>query len=182
MKLKEGVLKHFVQYQIFSDLVIDLVFSLTPFEGLGLISFCELRTTGLWTQCSLLAVLIPNTVDNRTLLPSSLSPWSRNDRLHQPLWTKSCLQQWLQADAGGKMGMAWACVIFALSTLEVCNSSQKERGTSGALQHLGGGQTLPGQDTLHFQNVSRPGPVCLHVANAVISSLLHFETSRLTSS
>lgn len=53
-------LKHFVWYQMFYSLVIDPVFSLTPFEGLGLMSFCELWTTGLLTQCSHLAVLIPN--------------------------------------------------------------------------------------------------------------------------
>lgn len=78
------------------------------------------------------------------------------------------------------MGMECTSVIFALSILQVCSCFHPEKGTRGALQQVAGGQTFPSQHTQHFQNVSKPGPVCLCKANALISSWLHFETSQLT--
>ena len=167
---------------MFSNLVAGLVFSLSPLEGLELISFCELWTTGLWTQCSRLAVLIPNTAVREPCWHprSSLGYYG----LHQCLWTMSCLQQWVQADAGGKMSRGCETIWYLpwVRSKSATVLISKGKSSWGALQHLGGGQTPTGQDTLHFQNVSRPGPVCLCVANAVISSWLRFETSQLTSS
>lgn len=89
-------------------------------------------------------------------------------------WTKSHLQQGWQGSAGGKFGLAQTSV-FALSTLKACSSFHLER-KEGLCSILVVSRPFPVR-TLHFQAIPRPGPVCLHVADAEISSWLHFETS-----
>lgn len=136
----------------------------TPLQGLGLISPGEFWLTG---PCS----GPPCSANARHTL---FIPWLHTYTLCQCSWTKSHLQQGWQGGAGGKFGLAQTSV-FALSRLKACSSFHLRR-KEGLCSILVVSRPFAAR-TLHFQAIPSPGPVCLHVADAGISSWLHFETS-----
>lgn len=164
-----GGLKHFLRYQRFSDVVIDPPFSLSPFERLRLISFCELGTPGLRTHWYRLAALTPDAVVTESagvvivivtvpMVTEGQCPVSSSEG-------RRLLE-------GNGPEDAPSLQLFP---------SPKERGTEGALQHRGGVVASPSYSG-HTEFPKRPGALCLLVAHAAASSSLRFESSRLFSS